>query len=66
MAGHTYKKAAATFVAAAIIAVSLGSCQGRTMKNMEPAGETVEVEVAPTPEMAADTVSEATDTTSHA
>lgn len=62
----TYKKTAATSVAAVVIAVCLCSCQGRTMKNMEPKGETVEVVVSPEPEMADDTLSAPSDTTSHA
>lgn len=62
----TYKKAAATSVAAVVIAVCLCSCQGRTMKNMESKGETVEVVLTPEEEVEADTVTEAADTTSHA
>lgn len=33
----------------ATVAVSLlfGACKGRTMQNMEPTGDTVEVEIAP-------------------
>lgn len=43
--------------ALAVIAVSAAmmSCQGRTMKNMEPTGETVEVSVSDAPEADADT-----------
>ncbi len=66
MTKKTYKKAAATSVAAVVIAVSLCSCQGRTMKNMEPKGETVEVVISPEPETAGDSVTEPSDTTSHA
>lgn len=66
MIKQAYKKAAATSVAAVVIAVCLCSCQGRTMKNMEPKGETVEVVLTPEEEVEADTVTEAADTTSHA
>lgn len=66
MIKQAYKKAAATSVAAVVIAVCLCSCQGRTMKNMEPKGETVEVVLTPEEEVEADTVTMAADTTSHA
>ena len=66
MIKQAYKKAAATSVAAVVIAVCLCSCQGRTMKNMEPKGETVEVVLTPETEVEADTVTVAADTTSHA
>ncbi len=66
MIKQAYKKAAATSVAAVVIAVCLCSCQGRTMKNMEPKGETVEVVLTPEEEVEADTVTVAADTTSHA
>lgn len=36
--------AAKIFVAVAVLA-GLGSCKGRTMENMEPTGDTVEVEI---------------------
>lgn len=66
MIKQAYKKAAATSVAAVVIAVCLCSCQGRTMKNMEPKGETVEVVLTPETEVEADTVTVTADTTSHA
>lgn len=66
MIKQAYKKAAATSVAAVVIAVCLSSCQGRTMKNMEPKGETVEVVISPEPETAADSLSAPADTISHA
>lgn len=39
------KRIAAAFVATILISVSLCGCSGRKMSNMEPLGETVEVEV---------------------
>lgn len=40
-----------------LIAGAFMSCKGRTMKNMEPTGDTVEVQVTPlVPEAAEDTV----------
>lgn len=66
MIKQAYKKAAATLVAAVVIAVCLCSCQGRTMKNMEPKGETVEVVISPEPDTEGDTLPEPADTISHA
>ena len=66
MIKQAYKKAAATSVAAVVIAVCLSSCQGRTMKNMEPKGETVEVVISPEPETGGDSLSAPADTISHA
>ncbi len=34
---------AATAVATIVVSIALPSCQGRTMENMKPTGETVEV-----------------------
>ena len=45
MKRYQKKAAAATYVAAAAVLMSMGSCTGRTMENMEPVGETVEVAV---------------------
>ncbi|MDE6537219.1 MAG: hypothetical protein K2M13_04190 [Muribaculaceae bacterium] len=39
----TIKAVAATFVAATAVLSGLTSCKGRTMDNMEPTGDTVEV-----------------------
>ncbi len=43
MKRYLNKATAATFVAAVAVLLGLGSCKGRTMENMEPTGETVEV-----------------------
>lgn len=39
------KATAATFVAAVAVLSGLTSCKGRTMDNMEPTGETIEVNI---------------------
>ena len=39
--------AGSALLIAVIAAGSLCSCKGRTMKNMEPTGDTVEVEITP-------------------
>lgn len=48
---------AATFVVATAMLLGMASCKGRTMENMEPTGDTVEVVIHPTDSVAADTVS---------
>lgn len=50
---------AAAFAATVLLSFGLTGCKGRTMENMEPLGETVEVDVAEAPvadTAAADTV----------
>ncbi|MDE7438166.1 MAG: hypothetical protein K2M93_06735 [Muribaculaceae bacterium] len=41
------KKISIIVAALFVTATSLCSCKGRTMKNMEPTGDTVEVEITP-------------------
>lgn len=41
------KAAAAILVATAAVLLLFGACKGRTMQNMEPTGDTVEVEIVP-------------------
>ena len=50
---------AAAFAATILLSSGLAGCKGRTMENMEPLGETVEVDVPVAPSadtVAADTV----------
>ncbi|MDE6259155.1 MAG: hypothetical protein K2M53_12335 [Muribaculaceae bacterium] len=42
-----YKATAATFVAAVAVLSCMSSCKGRTMDNIEPTGETIEVKIDP-------------------
>ena len=51
------KAAAATLVVATAMLSGMVSCKGRTMENMEPTGDTVEVVVNTADSVAADTVS---------
>ena len=46
------KAIAATLVATVALSVLLASCQGRTMHNVVPTGDTVEVNPMPQPEPA--------------
>lgn len=41
---------AAVLAATTVVSFSLASCQGRKMDNMQPKGETVEVDIMPAPE----------------
>lgn len=54
-------KGIAASVAAILFSCLLSSCQGRKMTNMQPTGDTVEVEIA-APDMPADTAVTAADT----
>ena len=45
MKKYQNKATATAFVVAVAMLISLGSCKGRTMDNMEPTGETIEVVV---------------------
>lgn len=58
------KAIAATFVAAIAFSFGFASCQGRTMNNMEPSGDTVEVNVGT--DVQTDTLPADTVPTSHA
>ena len=40
---YNIKAVVATTVVATAMLIGLGSCKGRTMENMEPTGETIEV-----------------------
>lgn len=43
MKKFSYKAAAATYVAATAMLIGMSACKGRTMDNVEPTGETIEV-----------------------
>ncbi len=49
-------KARIIAVGSVLLSLALMSCQGRTMKNMEPTGETVEVVVSTSPDAVEDTL----------
>ena len=57
MKSNLNKATAATFVVAVAVLSGLTSCKGRTMDNMEPTGETIEVNIVnpSTVEASADT-----------
>lgn len=43
MKKYSFKAIAAALVATIVVSISLTSCEGRKMSNMQPTGETVEV-----------------------
>lgn len=49
------KEIATAFAVTIFSSLLLASCKGRTMENMEPTGETVEVAVPEAPQAEADT-----------
>ena len=61
MEKYLNKATATASVVAVAMLLSLGSCKGRTMDNMEPTGETIEVVIGQedSDETAADSVGEA-------
>ena len=50
------KSVAATGVVAALLMIGFSGCKGRTMENMEPTGDTVEVSILDTPSPQSDSV----------
>lgn len=41
------KRIAVAIVATILVSITLASCEGRKMSNMQPTGDTVELEVVP-------------------
>ena len=50
MKGFKFNKISCGIIAVALLSIALSSCKGRTMENMEPTGDTVEVVIQQNPD----------------